>query len=141
MLCKSHTTSEARTGWRVVKQYDGRPAFNIPKAMVTSLYGHEDMIDYMSSYRAQDKFKGKHYVPKGALFWFTCNQYGDFTGSCFFIKNVPDEELMKISYMGTGYRKIIKKKKKVLTMLERLNKDDRLVEYNTVKPKLKQKGK
>lgn len=113
---------------------------NIPKAMVTCLYGHEDMIDYMSTYRTQDKFKGKHYIPKGALFWFTCNEYGDFTGSCFFIKNVPDEKLMKESFFGTGYRKLILKKKEPPSLLKKLNSDARLVEHKTVKPKLRQKG-
>lgn len=98
------------------------------------------MIDYMSSYRTQDKMKGKHYVPKGGLYWFTCNQYGDFTGSCFFIKEVPDMKLMEESYLGTGYRKLINKKKPVPTLPEALCKDKHLLEnvLHERKPKLKQ---
>ena len=112
---------------------------NIPKAMVTSMYGNEDMIDYMSTYRTQDKMRGKHYVPRGALFWFSCNQYGDFTGSCWFIKTVPDMDLMLTSYFGTGYRKRKQKEKKTVPQIFT---DDITLETNKfshIKPKLYQK--
>lgn len=112
---------------------------NIPKAMVTSMIGHEDMIDYMSSYRTQDKMYGKHYVPCGALFWFTCNQYGDFTGSCYFIKKVPVMELMQKSYMGTGYRKLLRKKKITKTVPQVLCEDERLVKHVLKEKKLRLK--
>ena len=101
------------------------------------MYGHEDMIDYLSTYRWQEKFKGKHHVPRGALFWFTCNSYGDLTGSCYFIKNVPDMELMGQSYMGTGYRKHILKKKEVRTLPKVLCDDERLAEHILKEKKLK----
>ena len=111
---------------------------NLPKAMVTSIYGHEDMIDYMSTYRTQDKMKGKHYIPRGGLFWFTCNQYGDLTGSCYFIKSVPDQELYATSYFGT-YRK---RKPKEVPTLPKVFTDDKTVEehkQSSVKPRLYQK--
>jgi len=100
--------------------------------------GHEDMIDYLSTYRIQYGFKKKIRLFKGAMFWFTCNQYGDFTGSCYFVKTVPDQELLQKSFWGTGYRKIIRKEKKTLSLLERLNHDDRLIRHETKKPLLKQ---
>ena len=113
---------------------------NIPKALVTSMIGHEDMIDYMSTYRSPDKFKGKQYLARGGLFWFTCNQYGDLTGSCYFIKRVPDEELLKESFHGLGYRKVIKKKKKTLTVPQIFCEDKYLAKdiLNEIRPKLKQ---
>ena len=122
----------------MVKQLDGTPTMNIPKAMVTSMFGHEDMIDYMATYRTQDKWKGKHYTPEGALFWFTCNRYGDFTGSCYFVKKVPDPELLAKSYYGTGYRKM---KPKTKPTLPKVLVDDPRVEKHKcsfVKPRLYQ---
>lgn len=113
---------------------------NIPKALVTSLNGNEDMIDYMSSYRTQDKLHGKHYVPQGGLFWFECNEYGDFKGPCYFIKKVPDQELMNESFMGTGYRKLIHKKKEAPPLSNVLSRDRQGVEdiLTVKKPRLKQ---
>ena len=105
---------------------------NIPKAMVTSMDEHEDMIDYLSTYRTQDKMHGKHYVPYGALFWFECNQYGDLMDNCYFIKKVPVQELMDKSYFGTGYRKIMNKEKVRLTLPQVLSKADRFTEHKTL---------
>ena len=114
-----------------MKQFDGQK-INIPKAMVTSVYGHEDMIDYMSTYRTQDKMGGKHYLPEGGLFWFSCNEYGDFTGHVIFIKNVPDEKLLEQSYLGKGYRKRKPKKKPKFKQL--FTDDITVAKRNTVKP-------
>ena len=70
----------------------------MPKVLVQSLTGNDAMIDFLTSYRTRDHMHGdkhykhehtKKYYPKGALFWFECNQYGEPTGTAVFIETVP----------------------------------------------------
>lgn len=82
----------------MIKQYNNTRAFSLRKVLVTSIYGHEDMIDYLSIYRTQDKFKGEKFYVKGALCWFETDQYGDPIGSVYFIKRIPDQEILKTRY-------------------------------------------
>ena len=89
ILCKSWTTSERRSGWRIIRQVDGVPTSNLPRVLVTEILGHEEMIQFMSSYQKMDE-NGKHFHPKGALCWYSCNKYGDPLGDVIFIKKVPE---------------------------------------------------
>lgn len=98
ILCQSHGTSERRSGWRVTKQNEDNPMRNMNKVLVTSLLGHDDMIDFLCAYRTRDHMHGdkhykhhqtKKYYPKGGMFWFECNQYGEPCGSALFIMRVP----------------------------------------------------
>jgi len=110
ILCSSVTTSDKRSGWRVVKQFDGKSHFNLPKVMVTSIYGHDDMLDYLALYRTQDTFKGIHYYPSGALCWFESNQYGEPIGSVYYARKIPDNKLLALPKEQRGYSKLKKQK-------------------------------
>lgn len=110
VLCQSHGMSAARSGWRIVRQNTGLS--RMPKVLVTSLTGNEHMIDFMSSYRTRDHMHGdtaytheetKKYYPKGALFWFICDRYGDELGPAVFIKCVP----VKKGPTDSGYRRLL----------------------------------
>ena len=100
VLCKQNKQSETRAPWRMVRP-DGAQG-KMPKLLVTSFNGHEDMIDFMSAYRTRDKMykkgRGKRskammkYYPKGALFWFPCDIYGIQKDAALFIKRVPDKK-------------------------------------------------
>ena len=137
ILCKSNTTSDKRSGWRVVKQSGGISHFNLSKVLVTSMFGHEDMLDYLSDYRTQDKMHGVHYYPKGALCWFETNQYGDPTGSVYVIRQVPDMKLLDLPRKKRGYRQLLEKQKKKLSVKELLTRERSDTETMTVvKPKL-----
>jgi len=87
--------------------------------LVTSIYGHEDMIDYLSDYRTQDKMHGKHYYPVGALCWFETNQYGDPTGSVYYIKRIPDMSLLDLPSKERGLKKLMREKQKKLSLKEK----------------------
>ena len=89
VLCKSYTTSEKRSGYKIVKIQDGIQLKSNPRLLFTETIGHEDMINFMSSYQCQDK-KGKHYHPHGHLCWYGCNQYGEMNGYIQPIKRVPE---------------------------------------------------
>lgn len=90
ILCQSYTTSEKRSGWRIIRQVDGVPTSSLPKVLVTEPTGHDEMIQFMSSYQRMDWKTKKHMHPVGALCWFSCNQYGDPTGEAIFVKRIPD---------------------------------------------------
>ena len=120
MLCKSNTTSSKRSGWRVVKQFGGTSNFNLQKVLVTSIYGHDDMLDYLSDYRTQDKMHGVHYYPKGALCWFETNQYGDPTGSLYIARMIPDMKLLELPRKERGYQQLLKKYNRKLSIKELL---------------------
>lgn len=135
----ANTTSEKRSGWRVVKQFDGNTKFNLPKVLVTSIYGHEDMLDYLSDYRTQDKLKGVHYYPKGALCWFETNQYGDPTGSVYFARRVPDMKYLEIPRRQRGYKRLLQQQNKRKNYKEILSRERNDIEIiDTVKPRLRQ---
>lgn len=91
--------------------------------LVTSIYGHEDMLDYLSDYRTQDKMRGVHYYPKGALCWFETNQYGDPTGSLYIARLIPDMKLLGQPLKERGYQRLLKKYKQIPTLKEILIKE------------------
>lgn len=89
--------------------FGGKSIFSLPKVLVTSIYGHEDMLDYLSDYRTQDKFKGKHYYPSGALCWFECNRFGDPTGSVYYVRKVPDMKLLENIWRKCNYKRLLQR--------------------------------
>ena len=97
----------------MVKQFDGQPKMNLQKVLVTSIYGHDDMLDYLSDYRTQDKFRGVHYYPSGALCWFETNQYGDPTGTIYYARKIPDMKLLEIPRRRRGFAALLNNRKKV----------------------------
>ena len=96
------------------------------------------MLDYLSDYRTQDSFKGKHYYPSGALCWFETNQYGDPTGTVFYIRKVPDLDLLNISSQQRGYKRLMAQKNKKKSIKEILTKEIGVEEQSFVKPQLHQ---
>ena len=76
------------------------------------------MLDYLSDYRTQDKLRGVHYYPSGALCWFECNQYGDPTGSVYYARRIPDMNLLNMPKKERGYQKLIAQQKKKLKLNE-----------------------
>ena len=101
------------------------------------MHGHEDMINYFSDYRTQDKMHGIHYYPKGALCWFETNQYGDPIGSVYLIKLIPDMKLLETPKNERGYRRLIKdkiKKEQLKTLFSGEKTDTETL--TVVKPKL-----
>ena len=90
VLCKSWTSSDKRSGWQIIHYEEGIPTRSLPKVIVTEILGHEEMIQFMSSYQKVDSKTHKHFHPHGALCWYECNQYGDPTGVVYFIKRVPE---------------------------------------------------
>ena len=114
--------------------------FNLPKVLVTSIYGHDDMLDYLSDYRTQDKLRGVHYYPKGALCWFETNQYGDPTGSVYLARMIPDIKQWNIPKRQRGYRRLLKQQNKKHNLREKLTKERADTEsIAVVKPILSQK--
>ena len=55
VLCKSWTTNNNRSNWRIIMYEDGIPTYNLPKVLVTETYGHDDMIKFMSSYQKKGR--------------------------------------------------------------------------------------
>ncbi len=100
------------------------------------------MLDYLSDYRTQDKMRGVHYYPKGALCWFECNQYGDPTGTVYFARRVPDMKLLEIPRRQRGFKKLLAEQNKKLSLKEVLIKEKSDTEaITTVKPRLRQSRK
>jgi len=91
---------------------------------VTSIYGHDDMLDYLSDYRTQDKMRGVHYYPSGALCWFETNQYGDPTGSVYYVRKIPDKKLLEIPRRQRDFRKLLKQQKKKYCVKDNLIKEN-----------------
>lgn len=118
VLCNSYTTSEKRSGWRIISQLDGVPKQRLPRVLVTEIVGHQDMIDFMSSYQRTDA-AGKHFHPRGALCWFSCNRYGDPTGDAVFIKSVP-EFIWIFDFDKKGFQKLKKDRERIKTYKELL---------------------
>ena len=86
------------------------------------MYGHDDMIDYLSDYRTQDKMRGVHYYPKGALCWFETNQYGDPTGSVYLVRFIPDLKLLEKPSKQRGFRQLLKKQERKISIKELFSK-------------------
>lgn len=120
----------------MVRQY-GKKKFNLPKLLVTTIYGHDDMLDYFSDFRTQDKMHGVHYYPRGALCWFETNQYGDLLGSVYFARHIPVMEMLDLPMKERGLRRLTAQQNKKHSLKDLLTKErydtDILV---TVKPKL-----
>ena len=134
-MCYAQTTSDKRSGFRVIKQFEGTYKFNLQKVLVTSIFGHDDLLDYLSDYRTQDKYKGVHYHPSGALCWFACNQYGDPTGMVYYARKIPDMKLLEIPRRKRGFRKLLQKTKYLVKdNFIRENVDTEV--WPTVKPRL-----
>ena len=135
-MCSAQTQSNKRSGYRVVKQFDGNTKFNLPKVLVTSIYGHDDMLDYLSDYRTQDKMRGVHYYPSGALCWFETNQYGDPLGPVYYARKIPDMKLLEIPRRQRENKKLKLEQKKVISLKEKLVKQNADMELRpTVKPR------
>ena len=98
-----------------MKIEDGVPLKSNPKVLFTETIGHEDMINFMSSYQCQDK-KGKHYHPKGFLCWYGCNKYGEMNGFVQPIKRVP-EYVWIFDFKNKGYQRL----KREMSVLPKLN--------------------
>lgn len=85
-LCKTVPRTGYTIGYRIVAA-DCRFR-NMTKVLVTTLTGHEDLIEYMSCFRAVFYPKNKKKLEKnrerffvrGALCWFPCNKYGERVG-------------------------------------------------------------
>lgn len=102
VLCRTKTTSEHRTGWRVVDA-NGKFA-EYPKILVKSIKDKEYMIDFLSRFRTRKhrhdskKYKKKNtkkFYPSGMLCWFECDRYGRMTGQVITIKKVPDKSIKR----------------------------------------------
>jgi len=112
-----------------------------PRILFTETLGHEDMIDFMSSYQCQDR-KGKHYHPRGVLCWYGCNRYGEMNGFVQPIKRVP-EYVWIFDFKNKGYQRLKRNREKIPSAAEVLAREPRaapLLESET-KPKLSQESK
>ena len=89
----------------MVKQYRKNNS-NLSALLVTSIYGHDDMLDYFSDFRTQDKPHGTHYYPKGALCWFETNQYGEPIGSVYFVRKIPNMKMLELPMAKRGFRQL-----------------------------------
>jgi len=96
------------------------------------------MLDYLSDYRTQDSFKGKHYYPSGALCWFETNKYGDPIGSVYYVRKIPDLNLLALPLKQRGYKKLIEQKNKKKNINEILAKEIDLEERSFKKPQIHQ---
>ena len=135
VLCQNYTTSEKRSGYQIVKQLDGIPAKRLPRVLVTETTGHEDMINFMSSYQCQDK-KGKHYHPRGMLCWFECDSYGDPVGLVIPIKKVP-EYVWIYDFKNKGFQRLKRERSRVPPLNEVLTRDKTVLSLDSTKIKAK----
>ena len=120
----------------MVKQFR-KSKSNLPALLVTSIYGHEDMLDYFSDFRTQDKCHGKHYYPKGALCWFETDQYGDPIGSVYFARRIPDMKMLELPMKERGFRRLKAQRESKKNFKYVLVKDQYNTEIKeTIKPKL-----
>ena len=102
---------------------------------MTEKTGHEDMINFMSSYQCQDK-KGKHYHPKGMLCWFECNSYGEPTGIVQPIKKVP-EYVWIFDFKNKGYQRLKREQKRIPPLKEVLTRDKTVTSLDNTNTKAK----
>ena len=101
-----------------MKQIYGETKFKLQKVLVTSIFGHEDLLDYLSSYLTQDKMHGKHYFPKGALCWFETNQYGEPNGTVYYARKIPVTKIVTNIYGLNNLAKLRKARSKKLKLNE-----------------------
>ena len=122
VLCQSYTTSEKRSGYKIIKIINGVQTRKIPRILFTEMTGHEDMINFMSSYQTQDKEKGKHYHPHGYLCWYGCKQYGEPNGFVQPIKKVP-EYVWIFDFQNKGYQRLKRERKQKPSLNELLTRE------------------
>ena len=145
ILCQSHGDSAARSGWRVIKQTEDSPFKNMNKVLVKTLSGNEDMIDFLCGYRTRDHMHGdkrykheetKKYYPKGALFWFACNRYGEPGDYAILITKIPIQG--KFSDGDAGFRRLLSKQNEKPLMSSVLSSEPNceMNVYSHIKPKL-----
>ena len=120
----------------MIKQLDGKPSKNLPKILVTEPTGHEDLLNFLSVYQTQDRFKGPHYHPEGALCWYSCNQYGEPLGGVIFARKVPVKELMWSFELKKKFR--MNAFNKTVEFKELFSREKGYEDYKTTKPKLYQ---
>ena len=147
VLCQSHGESQARSGWRVIKQTGKNNFSGMNKVLVKTLSGNEDMINFLLSYRTRDHMHGdkyytheetKKYYPKGALFWFACNQYGEPAGYAILITRVPAPVKEK---SDSGFQRLKESMARVPPVKTILSREPacEMNPYSNVKPKLPQR--
>ena len=146
ILCQAHGESENRSGWRVIKQTEDNGLKSMSKVLVKTIIGHEDMIEYLCSYRTRDHMHGdrhytheetKKYYPKGALFWFECNKHGEPGEYAIFITRVPRRH----GKTDAGFQ-LLQKRMKIEKPLKEILSQEPAYEINPfsqVKPKLAQR--
>lgn len=144
ILCQSHGTSDKRSGLRVVKQTKNNNMRSMNKVLVNSITDHQELIDFLCSYRTRDHMHGdkkykhadtKKYYPKGGLFWFECDQYGQKAGAAIFIKRVPD--LRNHKKVDDNFTRYKEHKERVPSAAEILSREpnEELYTYANIKPK------
>lgn len=139
VLCKSYTTSATRSGYKIVRIEEGIPLVSNPKILFTETTGHEDMVNFMSSYQVVDR-KGKHYHPRGQLCWYGCNQYGEMNGFVQPIKQVP-EYVYIFDFKNKGYQRLKKERAMIPKLNEVLARDPRASPLETKVNRLSQESK
>ena len=150
IVCQSHGTSENRSGWRVVRQDKTNKSLrNMNKALVKTILGNDLLIDFMCNYRTRDHMHGsekydheqtKKYYPKGALFWFECNRYGEPLGTAIYIKKVPVNEHFTFKNVDQGFKRLKEAMNKVPKLNEVIAKEPNyeINDYSNIKPRLVQ---
>lgn len=112
----------------------------LSKVLVTTLVGHDDMIDYVSKYRIRilKDHINFNIVIRGGLFWFPCDIYGIQCGPALFIKRVPDAAASQ-----HPLRTLKAYRSRVVNMNELLTRDSSMIDliHSHIKPKLSQKGR
>jgi len=140
ILCQSNGRSEHRTGWRVCNVTTGKPC-GLPKVMVYSPYGNDEIIRFLSNFRTRDHMHNggyeheatKKYYPEGALFWFECNRYGEMTGPALFVKFVPDPYGEKCD---AGLTVLTKARNREVPWVETLTRDKKAMDMETTEAQL-----
>lgn len=141
----SRGNSTNRSPWRVYRA--NAPPVSTPKVLVKYPFGNDIMIDFLSHYRTRDHMyypnkksshkKSQKYYPKGALFWFECNQYGDPTGSAVFVKRIPDAAIIGVDEGKKRLRQSLLQKPTIAKLLSQEPLSTYLLQSG-VKPKLYQ---
>lgn len=96
ILCKTHGKSKKRSQWRVTNVVNGQKC-RFPKLLVRNPFEHPEMIEFLRYYRTREHAHKEKYIheatkkyyPKGGLFWFECDKYGEQTGCTIFVMKVP----------------------------------------------------